>query len=695
LQEVTENVLARKKIEHNEEQLRIAIEGGEFGTFDFFPKQNQLIWSAKTKELFGLPPDAPVTYETYIAALHPEDRGTSKAIAQQQAHLKEGGLYELEYRAIGITDGRLRWLRSKGKATYNNAGEPIRYTGVIQDITKQKESAEKIRESNQRFRNYMKQAPVGITILRGPEYIVEMANDAYLQLVDKKEAEFVENPLFASLPEVEEAVHSLLDNVLISGIPYHGNEVPVPINRYGKQDTCYFDFLYHPLVDEDGKISGVIAIVTEVTEKVEIRKTIEERKRLYETITQNTPDLIYVFDLNYRFSYANEALLNMWGRTWEDSIGKSMLEIGYEEWHAEMHEREIDQVIATKKPVRGDVSFPHATLGKRMYDYILVPVIDQHGKVEAITGTTRDVTQQFEARKQIEASEQRFQAAVQAVEGILWTNNANGEMEGEQPGWAALTGQSYNEYQGYGWSKAVHPDDVKPTLDAWNEAVQDGKAFIFEHRVKTKNGQFRDFSIRAIPLLDANGTLLQWVGVHTDITERKQAEKELKASEEKLNIVIEASELGIWDLNLTTFEFNYSNRFREIMGYHNKKHITLEDTVKIVHPDYIQLRDDAIKKSRETGVFYFAGKIIWEDNSIHWIESKARVFYDEQNNPVTILGTTEDITRERHHQQILEESEEKFRLLADSMPQHIWTSAPLGNLNYYNKSVFDYSGLTP
>ena len=254
-----------------------------------------------------------------------------------------------------------------------NDGEVGGVLVTVIETTDKKKAEESLKESNHRFRNTMKQAPVGITILRGPEYIVEMANDIYLQLVGRLENEFVGNPLFASLPEVEEVVHPLLDNVLNTGVPYHGNEVPIPLNRYGKQDVNFFDFLYYPLKEDDGKISGVIVAVTEVTEKVEIRKRIEERKRLYEAITQNTPDLIYVFGLNYRFTYANEALLNMWGRTWEDSAGKGMLEIGYEPWHAEMHEREIDQVVATKKPIRGEVSFPHATLGKRIYDYIFVP----------------------------------------------------------------------------------------------------------------------------------------------------------------------------------------------------------------------------------------------------------------------------------------------------------------------------------
>lgn len=89
----------------------------------------------------------------------------------------------------------------------------------------------------------------------------------------------------------------------------------------------------------------------------------------------------------------------MWGRTLEESVGKSLLEIGYEPWHAEMHEREIDRVIATKQPIRGEVAFPHATLGRRIYDYIFVPVLNEAGNVEAIAGTTRDVTERKEAEQ--------------------------------------------------------------------------------------------------------------------------------------------------------------------------------------------------------------------------------------------------------------------------------------------------------
>jgi PAS domain S-box-containing protein len=118
---------------------------------------------------------------------------------------------------------------------------------------------------------------------------------------------------------------------------------------------------------------------------------LEAQSRLYDGITGGTPDLVYVFDLNYKFVYANLALLKMWGRSWEESKGLGLLALGYEPWHAEMHEREIDEVVATKKNIHGEVSFPHATLGKRIYDYIFAPILSENGEVELIAGTTRDI----------------------------------------------------------------------------------------------------------------------------------------------------------------------------------------------------------------------------------------------------------------------------------------------------------------
>ena len=286
----------------------------------------------------------------------------------------------------------------------------------VLDNTVQVLTRRKIEDADKRFRNTVQQAPVGITILRGPQYIVEMANDAYLQLVDRKEIEFLGRPLFDVLPEVEASVHTLLDTVLYGGVPYHGNEVAIPVNRYGKQEISYFDFLYYPLKEVDGKISGVIVTVTEVSEKVESRKKTEQ-------------------------------------------------------------------------------------------------------------------------------------------------------------------------------------------------------------------------------------------------------------NEERLNIVVEASELGTWELNLKTMAPIYSKRYLEIIGGYTKEvSLTHEQLLRHLHPDDMQIREKAFKEAMVSGYLQYEARVIWMDGSIHWIEGKGKVFYDAALQPEKMIGTLRDITTEKNQQAELEESEQRFRDLIMQSP---------------------------
>ena len=154
-----------------------------------------------------------------------------------------------------------------------------------------------------------------------------------------------------------------------------------------------------PMLDAGGQVTEWIGMVTNVTARKSAEAALANQRRMYEAILTNTPDLAYVWNLEHRFIYANEGLLRMWGKTWDEAIGKNCLELGYEPWHAAMHDREIDSVAATRQPVRGEVPF-NGAFGRRYYDYLLVPVIGATGEVEAVAGTTRDVTE----RKQLESS---------------------------------------------------------------------------------------------------------------------------------------------------------------------------------------------------------------------------------------------------------------------------------------------------
>ena len=293
---------------------------------------------------------------------------------------------------------------------------------------RQQETAAKVsfQQERDRLKSFLMQAAAGISIMSGPNLVYELTNPAYQQILQGRK--LLGRPLFEAVPElVGTPLQDSLLRVYEKGETLEVNESLVPIADYEGGPTVdrYFSFTYQPWRDDQGNIDGIVGIVFEVTSIMKVqhelaaaRAEANQQRRVYEAIANGTPDLMYVWDLQYRFTYVNNALLQMWGKTWETAIGSGLRDNGYEEWHAQMHEREIDSIIQTKKPVRGEVSFPHAVLGKRVYDYILVPVLNQLGEVEAVAGTTRDITERYQMETALAKAAEELQATNEQMAAI-------------------------------------------------------------------------------------------------------------------------------------------------------------------------------------------------------------------------------------------------------------------------------------
>jgi len=147
------------------------------------------------------------------------------------------------------------------------------------------------------------------------------------------------------------------------------------------------------------------SIGPDVTERKQSQDTLRQalarykrQLRLVDAVASTTPDFVYVFDRQGRFLYANRRLLEVWGMNLPDVIGKTCRELGYEQWHHDMHMREIAQVIQAKRPVKGEVPFKAPLTGHfGVYEYIFTPVLGSGGQIELIAGTTRDVTERNKA----------------------------------------------------------------------------------------------------------------------------------------------------------------------------------------------------------------------------------------------------------------------------------------------------------
>jgi PAS domain S-box-containing protein len=254
----------------------------------------------------------------------------------------------------------------------------------------------------------------------------------------------------------------------------------------------------------------------------------ERQRRLYEAILNNTPDLAYVWGLDHRFIYANDVLLQMWGRTWDAAIGLNCLEIGYPNWHAAMHDREIEQVIATKQLVRGEVPF-EGTFGRRIYEYILVPVMSENGTVEAVAGTTRDVTEARETEAALKRNTERVQLALAAGAIIgTWLYDLTADRFTVDEAFAAAFGLDpalgrigLNLEQVVA---TVHPDDRAGLSAAINEAIARGGAYAHQYRVRRADGKYYWIEANGRAEHGPDGTPLSFPGVVIDLEARRAIE---------------------------------------------------------------------------------------------------------------------------------------------------------------------------
>jgi PAS domain S-box-containing protein len=206
-------------------------------------------------------------------------------------------LLDRVYRTGEATHGFERMLRFVRNGLpedryFNFVYQPLResnghvsgITVVANEVTPHALANKRIAESEARVRDLFEQAPVSIIILRGEDFVVELVNSGYAEILGRPKADVLGRPLWDVVPEVRhQGFGEFLDEVYRTGKPFLGHQVQARINRNGRVESPYFNFVYYPLREDDGTISGVIAVATDVTDQVLSRQAVarnEERLRL-------------------------------------------------------------------------------------------------------------------------------------------------------------------------------------------------------------------------------------------------------------------------------------------------------------------------------------------------------------------------------------------------------------------------------
>ncbi len=152
---------------------------------------------------------------------------------------------------------------------------------------------------------------------------------------------------------------------------------------------------------------------------------------------------------------------------------------------------------------------------------------DAGGHPDAVIEVDDDVTEQRRAEGAVRTSEARYRVLVAATARIVWTMSADGRNPGDMSQWEAFTGQPAAEAAHAGWIRAILAEDQPEAARVWSEAVRERKVLATQHRLRRLDGVYRHMELRAVPVLDERGYVREWVGAHTDVTDRVTAEEQL------------------------------------------------------------------------------------------------------------------------------------------------------------------------
>ncbi|WP_262272429.1 PAS domain S-box protein [Microvirga yunnanensis] len=274
----------------------------------------------------------------------------------------------------------------------------------------------------------------------------------------------------------------------------------------------------------------------------------------------------------------------------------------------------------------------------------------------------------------LQESEERFRSLVESWAQAVWETDAEGLVTADSPSWRTYTGQTREEYLGAGWTNAIHPDDRVTVERLWCEAVRERRPVNAEYRLRRAGGGWRWTNDRAAPLLAPDGTVRKWVGMNIDITERKEAEEALRASEERFRYVARATRDIIWDIDLVTDRVWESEALQTQMGYAPED--IGPDTawcLAHIHPDDRERVVQDFKQAAEGTGRHWSDEYRYRraDGSYADIVYRGFILRDAQGQAMRMIGAMQDISVRKQAEEALRASESRARLLLGELQHRV------------------------
>jgi PAS domain S-box-containing protein len=537
----------------------------------------------------------------------------------------------------------------------DESGRPGGVLAIVVETTDRVLAERRIASETERQRRLFEQAPGFITILHGPEHRFEFVNQAYRRLFGDRD--FVGRTVRDVFPELEgQGFYEWLDQVYATGERFVASHVPARLHTSPSEPAkqVFLDFIYEPVRDETGRVTGIFCEGHDVTEAYLATAAVEASNTRYTSVLDAMSEGFIVLDEDYRITEINAKGLRLDGRPASELIGRTHWEVApasvgipveaaYRRAMTERASVELDHHYVD--PVTGH----DLCLALRIY-----PVPGGVAAFYRDIGATRRAEA---ALRQSEAEARRWAALleqlIETAPDPIWTKDEEGRFVLVHSAAAQVIGRPREALAGLG-NRDLLPAEHALFYDAEDERIlHDGDTVDTEEVVPDRTrGEERTFLSTKVPLRSPGGAVIGILGLARDITERKQIEARLRESSERVQLALDAGAIvGTWVWDVPGDRFTADERFARSFGLDAefcRTGLPLERVMDSIHEhDRPRVADAVAKALGRGGSYRCEYRVRHQGGGFRWIEANGRVEVGEDGAPLRFPGVLLDIEQRR------------------------------------------------
>jgi len=523
---------------------------------------------------------------------------------------------------------------------------------LFDDVTARREAEEEVRSSEARLAQIFRHAPSFIAVLSGPDHVFERANDRYLELIGGRD--MIGLPVREALPEVEgQGYFEILGRVYRTGEAYTGTDQRVVLERGGRLEERILDFVYQPIRDAGGDVTGVLVQGLDTTDRKRVEAALRERDERLQLLLGHATDYAVIIsdpeDRVVEWLGGSEAITG-----WRaDEIAGEPLEIIFTPEDRAAGVPGLETRKAADAGRAENTRWHQRKDGSRFYaEGVTVAVRGPVGELRGFGKVFRDAT----TRKLAEERLTRDAMLLANVQDAVVMTDPEGIVTYWNEGAARLFGWTEGEMVGRRYADRFD-EPVRSWVAAQIGERAAGSDWSGEYEDYRKDGSRVWIDSRVTSIRDASGTVVGVLGVSHDISERKRAESELRGRDERLQVAVATARMGTFEIDLATDAVTVNEPGREIYGWADAR-TTFTQVQAHFHPDdkdAVMRQVGAALDPAGPGVFEVEQRIIRTDGEVRWLRVRGRAMFEgDARRPALMVGAYLDVTDQK-------EAEEQFR----------------------------------